>query len=58
MAFPPSTNHIRDMSELMKDPMHGWVLYPILRALLKLTVAKGGSLSGDYKNGSKVVTSR
>ena len=46
----PATNHIRAMSELMKIPSQGWLLYPIVRSLLELAVDEnsvpgGGSLA-------------
>ena len=54
MSSTPSTNHIRHMVELMTMPMHGWVMYPVVRGLLQLTMSEGGSLVGNHKNGPLV----
>ena len=42
------------MTELMTMPMHGWVLYPVIRGLLQLTMSEGGSLVGNHKNGPHI----
>jgi len=43
------------MSELMRAPMHGWLLYPVVRALLELTMDENalGDLLGKSKDPSQ-----
>ena len=42
------------MVELMTMPTHGWVMYPVVRGLLQLTMSEGGSLVGNHKNGPHI----